>query len=219
MSEFFLWFCERGSCQKAAHQPKTLPGPQKQAVASDHLGPQPCKKSAQPLLPDNPVKVEPERLKLSPKGPATLSLKEPLAGNGPAEPRMGLNAVWKRVCCGEESEVGRVRRLEGDAIGKSNHSLGCVPKGFGGRAPQPPSFNDKQLVRMPNALRGSEPGGPLLAPHSKAKGDHQLGGPTRVPPGALKLGIVGSKRSKKMPRQAFSIKGRGAQHLCPTESW
>ncbi|XP_033030469.1 uncharacterized protein LOC117061648 isoform X1 [Lacerta agilis] len=211
MSEIFLRICDRGPCHKATQKPKNLmarEGGTAEDMTSAPLQPLLRQNSVLLSTPptQNPAKAEPERMTKGQKGPSALSRKEnPLNKETAVHTRKGLNLVWKRVCCGDESERGRVIRPENNAMGKANRPWGTIPKGFGGCVPQPPCSYDKQLARMSKSLV-AKPGGLIHAPHMQAKGD-QAGVPTRAPPGTFRTGVVGLRRSKKPPRQTSFFKG------------
>ncbi|KAJ6609198.1 hypothetical protein lerEdw1_015243 [Lerista edwardsae] len=201
MSDFVLWFCERGYCKKAVQQP-TSPLAQEGGLAlaadSAPLGPLPHRKTMTLPPSDGAAKFGLGRPLRGSKGPSTMSLKEFPVTEDFVVPRKAFNTLPKSA----GGVKGRLFLLEDGPGGKSTQALEVLPRGLGARVALPASSQDKQLARISR----SPPREPLPAFHGKARGDSP-GAADKVPPGPYKTGYVMLRRSKKAPRQARPLKG------------
>lgn len=201
MSDFVLWFCERGYCKRALRRPTSpLAREGGLALAADSapLGPLPLKKTMTLPPSDGATKFALGRPLRGSKGPSTMSLKEFPVTEEFVVPRKAFNTLPKSA----GAVKGRLFLLEEAPGGKSAQASELLPRGLGARASLPPGSPDRQLARIAK----SPPREPLPAFHGKARGDSP-GAADRVPPGPLKVGYVMLRRPKKAPRQPRPSKG------------
>ncbi|XP_034282062.2 uncharacterized protein LOC117670759 [Pantherophis guttatus] len=211
MSDFFVWFCDRGSCQNAAHPPKTLPaeGGIMKASTSVPLRLPTGKKQAVNKPPALEGSKDPKPLTKAPQSRLPPTHKEaPLkkdAGKSTEHP----NLVGKKLCWTEDNEAKPVASPQGNAKQKTSRALVGPAQTSEGHGPQTLSVTEKQLSRPPNATMRGARSGLLHAPHVNAKGD-QPGMPTKAASGAVKTGNAAAlTKSKKLHNQVLVSKGRG----------
>ncbi|XP_032090297.1 uncharacterized protein LOC116520246 isoform X1 [Thamnophis elegans] len=209
MSDFFVWFCDRGSCQNVAHPPKTLPaqGGTMKASTSVHLRLPTGKKQAVNKPPVLEGSKEPKPSAKGPQGRSPPAPKEPPLKKDAGKPTQHPKLVGKKLCWTEENETKAAACPEGNAKQKNSKSLMGPAQVSGGHGPQSLSVPEKQLLRPPNTAMRAARCGLLHAPHVNAKGD-QPGMPAKAASGVVKTSSTAVlKKSKKLHNQALLSKG------------
>lgn len=212
MSDFVLWFCERGYCKKASQQPTSPPGQEGGlAVATDPapLWPLPHKKMP---LSDGSAKTGAGWAARGPKGPSTMSLKEFPLSEEVVLPRKAFNTLPKSAGFRDAVAKGRHALLEDAVAGaKINPAPEPISKSLGNRASHLPGSQDAQLSPIPKMAAKET----AQATHVKAKGD-STGVAVKEPVSPLKLGNM-LKRTKKAPHQA--LKGKATKMTATVPSY